>query len=39
MQQNPIQFQYGMPVSELIEAHGTEAKCEAALERDRCPLA
>ena len=37
MQQNPIQFQPGMSLSDLIETYGTEAKCEAALERARWP--
>jgi hypothetical protein len=38
MQQNPIQFQPGMSLGELIiESYGTEAKCEAALERARRP--
>ena len=37
MHQNPIQFQSGMSLSELIESYGTEAKCEAALERARWP--
>jgi transposase-like protein len=37
MPQNKIQFQPGMPLSELIERFGTEAQCEAALERARWP--
>ena len=35
MPQNKIRFQPGMPLSELIERFGTEAQCEAALERAR----
>lgn len=37
MPQNPIQFQHGMSLSEFIEQVGTDAKCEAALERARWP--
>ncbi|MEA3276808.1 MAG: IS1595 family transposase, partial [Pseudomonadota bacterium] len=37
MPQNKIQFQPGMSLSELIERFGTEALCEAALERARWP--
>jgi transposase-like protein len=37
MPQNKIQFQPGMPLSELIERFGTEAQCETALERARWP--
>lgn len=37
MPQNRIQFQPGMSLSELIDTYGTEAKCEAALERARWP--
>ena len=37
MPQNKIQFQPGMSLSELIERFGTEAQCEAALERARWP--
>ena len=37
MPQNPIQFQPGMPLSELMERFGTEAQCEAALEQARWP--
>ena len=37
MPQNPIQFQHGMSLSEFIDRYGTEAKCEAALERARWP--
>ena len=37
MPQNKIQFQLGMPLSELIERFGTEAQCETALERARWP--
>ena len=35
MPQNPIQFQHGMSLSELIAQYGTEAQCEQALERAR----
>jgi len=37
MPQNPIQFQHGMSLSELIAQYGTEAQCEQALERARWP--
>jgi len=37
MPQNKIQFQHGMSLSEFIDTYGTEAKCEAALERARWP--
>ena len=37
MSQNQIQFQHGMSLSEFIDTYGTEAKCEAALERARWP--
>ncbi len=37
MPQNRIQFQHGMSLSEFIDTFGTEAKCEAALERARWP--
>lgn len=32
MLQNPIRFQPGMSLNELIERDGTEAQCEHALE-------
>ncbi len=37
MPQNKIQFQPGMPLSELIERFGTEVQCEVALVRARWP--
>jgi len=37
MPQNQIQFQHGMSLSEFIDTFGTEAKCEAALQRARWP--
>lgn len=37
MAQNPIQFQAGMSLSELFNDYGTEAQCEAALEKARWP--
>lgn len=37
MPQNKIQFQPGMSLSTFIERFGTEAQCEAALERSRWP--
>lgn len=37
MPQNPIQFQQGMSLSELIDCYGTEAKCEAAVFEARWP--
>ena len=37
MPQNPIQFQHGMSLSELIAWYGTEAQCEQVLERGRWP--
>jgi hypothetical protein len=37
MPQNPIQFQHGMSMNELIAAYGTEAQCEAALQQARWP--
>lgn len=37
MPQNSIQFQPGMSLSEFIDTYGTEANCEAALERARWP--
>jgi transposase-like protein len=37
MPQNPIQFQPGMSLDEFFEQYGTEAQCEAALERARWP--
>jgi len=37
MLQNPIQFQPGMSLNELIERYGTEAQCEKALEQARWP--
>jgi transposase-like protein len=37
MPQNKIQFQPGMPLSELMERFGTETQCETALERARWP--
>lgn len=37
MPQNPIQFQHGMSLSQLIDHYGTEEKCEAALLKARWP--
>jgi transposase-like protein len=37
MPQNPIQFQPGMSLDEFFDQYGTEAQCEAALERARWP--
>ena len=31
MSQNPMQFQHGMSLSELIAQYGTEAQCEQAV--------
>lgn len=37
MAQNRIQFQPGMSLPAFIAQYGTEAQCEAALERARWP--
>jgi hypothetical protein len=37
MAQNRIQFQPGMSIPEFLAQYGTEAQCEAALERVRWP--
>ena len=37
MAMNRVQFQSGMSLFELFEQFGTEAQCEAALERARWP--
>jgi ribosomal protein L37AE/L43A len=37
MAQNWVQFQHGMSLSEFIRTYGSEAQCEAALERARWP--
>lgn len=37
MAQNKVHVQHGMSLSESIDTYGTEAKCEAALERARWP--
>lgn len=37
MPMNPIQFQRGMPLPEFLAHYGTDAQCEAALERARWP--
>jgi hypothetical protein len=37
MPRNPIQFQPGMSLNELIERFGTEGQCEQALEQARWP--
>ena len=37
MAMNLIQFQPGMSLFELFQQFGTEAQCEAALERARWP--
>ena len=37
MPQNAIQFQPGQPLAEFFSLYGTEAQCEAALERRRWP--
>jgi hypothetical protein len=37
MAMNRIQFQSGLSLPQFMELHGTEAKCEAALEQARWP--
>jgi hypothetical protein len=37
MPQNTIQFQLGQSLAEFFALYGTEAQCEAALERRRWP--
>jgi len=37
MAQNWVQFQRGMSLTEFVRTYGTEAQCEAALERTRWP--
>jgi hypothetical protein len=37
MPQNPIQFRHGMSLNAFLERYGSEAQCEAALQRARWP--